>query len=321
MSEHEAAEHDARCEAEYVHEAPGWTECGCAHRAAARPAGDDTAPPVAAECFVPTLDGLIASVIHHDEPMPVVRNRAAERCASIAQHEADRRAAAGPRPSGAGDDTAPPDLYRRAKQYARDLEAGVDPHVAWERARPAAGPRAGDTAAAVSVSEHGEGEHVSDHADHGNARAGDTVPDPQPVNADLRDRIRNYPGDGPHQAGAGDTAPDDDCVSPARIAAYELRQLTKCRCEFPVSAMGQHDRECASDNREYVDTLIAEVHRLRSEVAALRAAGNELAREVEERDTPYGPLAREVQAWRSAAGSPATAQPPADDTAPDGGDL
>lgn len=27
-------DHDNRCEAEYIHEAPGWTECGCARRAA-----------------------------------------------------------------------------------------------------------------------------------------------------------------------------------------------------------------------------------------------------------------------------------------------
>lgn len=88
----------------------------------------DTPVPVAdeaAECFVPTLDGLITSVIRGEEPMPVIRDRAAGRCASIAHHEATRRATTGT----PVDDTAAQDPVLVAADLLFEVRHELPPDV------------------------------------------------------------------------------------------------------------------------------------------------------------------------------------------------
>lgn len=53
--------------------------------------------------------------------------------------------------------------------------------------------------------------------------------------------------------------------------------------------------------RRIAETAVAQRDAVVRHAARLREAGNNLATEVEARDTPYGPLARDVQRWREIA--------------------
>lgn len=79
--------------------------------------------------------------------------------------------------------------------------------------------------------------------------------DPQPVNADLRNRLRAYPGDGDHQAPAA--IGDDETVPCCRATGYELREgdghRFGCDAEespvapLPVTLSSPDDVACAAD--------------------------------------------------------------------------